>query len=287
MNLESPQTRYAMLRTALELFHKPPADLDAAQTRTLQQQVNSQLAIGKRLLEQGAAGRVVVPEESVEQAFNALKSEYEDDEAFDKTLAYNNLDRAELREALRYELMVEAALEQLLKDEVQVSDEEVEIYYLQHRERFTLPETRTVSHILITINDDYTENSREAALKRITALQQECRGRGKKLKQLAQRHSECPSAMKEGVIGRVKAGQLYPELDRALFTMAEGDISEILESEVGLHLLHCETIHPAETLSLEQVRGKIHELLEKKQRSRSLKRLLSVPEDSRQMKKAL
>ena len=274
MNLESPQTRYAMLRTALELFHKPPADLDEVQTKTLQQQVNSQLAIGKRLLEQGAASQVVVPDDSVEQAFNSLKSEYESDEAFDNTLAYNNLDRGELREALRYELLVEAALEQLLKDEAQVSDEEVEIYYLQHAEKFTLPETRTVSHILITVNDDYAENSREAALKRITALQEECCGNGKKLKVLAQRHSECPSAMKEGVIGRVKAGQLYPELDRALFAMSEGGVSEVLESEVGLHLLHCETIHPAETATIDRVRDKIAQLLEQKKRKAIIKNIL-------------
>ncbi len=274
MNLESPQTRYAMLRTALELYRRPPADLDEAQSRELQQQVNSQLAIGKRLLQGEEARQVVVPDATVEQAINSLRAEYESDEAFDKTLAYNGLDRDSLREALRYELKVEAALEQLMSEEAGVSDEEVEIYYLQHRDRFTLPETRTVSHILITINDDYAENSREQALARINELHSECAGDGNKLKQLAQRHSECPSAMKEGVIGRVKQGQLFSELDRTAFAMQEGDVSDVLESEVGLHILHCEAIHPAETLPLEQVKPKLLTLLEKKKRASVLKQRL-------------
>jgi peptidyl-prolyl cis-trans isomerase C len=274
MNLDSPQTRYAMLRTALELFQRPPTDLDEEQSRELQQQVNSQLAIGKRLLEREEAQQVVVPEATVDQAFNALRAEYENDEVFDETLAYNGLNRDSLREALRYELKVEAALEQLMSEEAKVSDEEVEIYYLQHRERFTLPETRTVSHILITINDDYAENSREQALKRINELRSECDGEGSKLKQLAERHSECPSAMKEGVIGRVKQGQLYTELDKAAFALEEGEISDVLESEVGLHIIHCEAIHPAETLPLEQVKSKLFSLLEKKKRASVLKQRL-------------
>ncbi len=273
MNLNSPQTRYAMLRTSLELFRKPPADLDTEQEKQLQQQVNSQLALGQRLL-QGEHGNIVIPDASVEQAFNNLKGEFDSEEGFDETLDYNGLDREALRQALRYELTIEAALEKLLKDEGAVSDDEVEIYYLQHRERFTLPETRTVSHILITINDDYAENSREAAMKRINDLRLECAGEGGKLKALAQRHSECPSAMKEGTIGRVKQGQLYPELDAMLFAMEEGELSDVVESEVGLHLLYCETVHPAETLSLEQVQEKIRTLLEKKRRAAILKQQL-------------
>ncbi len=80
--------------------------------------------------------------------------------------------------------------------------------------------------------------------------------------------------MKEGVIGRVKAGQLYPELDTALFAMAEGEVSGVLQSEVGLHLLHCETIHSSETVPLEIVRNKIVQLLEQKKRKTILKNTL-------------
>ena len=274
MNLDSPQTRYAMLRTSLELFRQPPADLDKEQSLKLQQQVNSQLAIGKRLLEGKQASQVVVPDDTVDQAYKTLQAGYDSEEAFDKTLAYNGLDRKALREALRYELKVEAMLEQMLSDEVAVSDEEVEIYYLQHRERFTRPETRTVSHILITINDDYAENSREQALKRIGALYDECAENGEKLKELAQHHSECPSAMKEGVIGRVKPGQLYPELDSVLFSMQEGAVSEAIESETGFHLLFCEKIHPSEIMEFEQVKEVTRKLLEKQRSSSLLKEYL-------------
>lgn len=275
MNLDSPQTRYAMLRTSLELFHKPPADLDELQSQQLQKSVNSQLAIGKKLMENAVAGRVVIPDSSVTQAIASLRAEFDDEAGFSKTLAYNGLSEESLYEALRYELTVEATLEQMLSDEAKVSDEEVEIYYLQHKDRFLLPETRTVCHILITINEDYSENSRAQAKKRIEAISKECAGSGMKLKALAQRHSECPSAMREGVIGRVKAGQLYPEIDLVLFAMSEGEVSGVIESEMGFHLLYCETVHAAETLPLEKVKDKVSQLIEQKKRSALLKQKLA------------
>lgn len=274
MNLDSPQTRYALLRTALELFHKPPAELDEVQSLRLRQQVNSQLAIGKRLLDECDASRIAIPPHSLEQAFGSLRGQFDSEEAFDTTLAYNGLGREALREALRYELTLEAVLEKLLSEEAAVSDEEVEIYYLLHQQRFTLPETRSVCHILITLNEEYAENSYSRALARISALRDECRGDAARLKVLAPRHSECPSAMQEGMIGRVRPGQLYPQLDAALFAMQQGELSEVIESELGLHLLYCESIHPAQTLALAQVREQVRTLLEKKRRASILRRRL-------------
>jgi len=64
----------------------------------------------------------------------------------------------------------------------------------------------------------------------------------------------------------VPSGQLYPELDAALFLMQEGDVSEILESPMGLHLLRCESITPAAVLNLKEARGPIRTLLEQRRK---------------------
>ncbi len=171
---------------------------------------------------------------------------------------------------MHYELKVEAVLEKILADKAAVSDTDVEIYYLQHPEKFQLPETRTARHILITINDEYEENRRDRAMQRITALQNRLLDREAEFTALAQRHSECPTAMQEGLLGRVKPEQLYPQLDKTLFQMEEGALSGVVESPVGLHLLLCERIHPAEYRHFEQVKEKLREHLEKKKRKHIL-----------------
>ena len=91
-------------------------------------------------------------------------------------------------------------------------------------------------------------------------------GRADRFPQLARNYSECPTAMDGGKLGEVKAGQLYPELDAVLFAMEEGEISSIVESEMGLHLLLCESIKPGKLMPFPEVETKIRSMLEERQR---------------------
>lgn len=268
--LESAETNYATLRVALDRFHTPPASLGDEEYQQVLQQVNRELAIGKRVLQSREAADVIVPQMVAEQAIAALRTRFDSETEFLQALAANGLDRDTLYQALHYELRVEAVLERILADRASVSDAEVEIYYLQHLDKFELPETRTARHILITINAEYAENSREQATRRIAGLQHELLQNDVRFSELAQRHSECPTAMQEGLLGRIKPGQLYPQLDQQLFEMEEGELSEIIESPVGLHLLRCERIHPAERRRFSEIREKLLEHLEAKKRKRLL-----------------
>jgi peptidyl-prolyl cis-trans isomerase C len=263
---DTPEVNYAKLRVSLEQFQRPPEALSADEYRQLLQRVNRELAIAKKVLQSKEARDVVVPESVVNQAVAELASRYESAEQFEQALQANDLDRAALFQALEHELRVEATMEKVLAQKAAVSDAEVEIYYFQHLQRFELPETRTARHILITLNDDYAENSREQVLQRMNAMRTELIKDGESFAEMAQRHSECPTAMHEGLLGRIKPGQLYPELDSVLFRMEEGGLSTVLESPVGMHLLLCETIHPAERLPFEQVKEKLREHLEMKKR---------------------
>ena len=271
---QTPETNYAMLRVSLETFGKTPASLADDEYKQVLQQVNRELAIGKRVLQAREATGVVIPETVVTQAIDTLTQRYDSEEVFLQALDANGLDRKSLHQALEYELKIETVLEKILSERAAVSDAEVEIYYLQHLDKFELPETRTARHILITVNEEYAENSREQASQRIVEIQSQVRDCFEKFKELAQRHSECPTAMHEGLLGRIKPGQLYPELDVCLFEMQEGELSDVIESPVGLHLLLCEQIHDAERRGFSEVKGKLREHLENKKRKRLLREWL-------------
>ena len=72
--------------------------------------------------------------------------------------------------------------------------------------------------------------------------------------------------MEDGRLGTVARGQLYPELDAALFALAEGEVSGVVGSELGFHLLWCEKIHPALSLPFNRVRDQVREVCEGRQR---------------------
>ena len=87
-----------------------------------------------------------------------------------------------------------------------------------------------------------------------------------KFADLALKHSECPTALQGGVLGIVPRGKLYPELDAVLFSLKVGAISDIVESEIGYHLLLCKQIQKAETLSLQKATPKIRQLMNDRSR---------------------
>lgn len=268
---ESAESHYAMLRVALEMYGKAPGSLAAEEYRSVLQQANRELAIGQRVLQAREAVEVVIPDAVVIEAITALKKRFDSEAAFLQALDANGLDRNTLHQALQYELRVEAVLEKVMAEKAAISDADVEIYYLQHLEKFELPETRTARHILITINDDYEENRRERALARLVELRSQLVEQRAEFSSLAQRHSECPSALQEGLLGRIKPGQLFPELDAALFDMGEGEISDIIESPAGLHLLLCEQIHVSLRRGFNEVKEKLRAHLENRRRKRLLK----------------
>lgn len=270
----TPEVDYAIMRISLEMFNTVQEQLDEHQHKEVLQRVNREMAIGKRLLESDVASGVVIPESAVQQSFESLVSRFDSEEDFTRALEQNHLNQSSLMQALAYELKVEAVLERLLNEKSSVSDEEVEIYYYQHLDKFQLPETRTARHILITINDDYQENTRKQVKQRLQDILQQLQEGKSSFEELATRHSECPTAMHEGLLGRVKPGQLYTQLDKALFEMDEGESSELIETEVGLHILRCDEVHPAGRIAFEEVREKLRSHLEQKKRKRLLQEWL-------------
>lgn len=146
-----------------------------------------------------------------------------------------------------------------------VSDTDAELFYRLNPERFARPERRTVRHILITYT---TPPERAAAVALLDDLAAQLRA-GADFADLALRHSQCPTALQDGLVGSVPRGQLFPPLDAALFSMAAGEISAVVETEVGLHLLRCDAILPADTIPFEQVRARIVAALDKVRHART------------------
>ena len=72
--------------------------------------------------------------------------------------------------------------------------------------------------------------------------------------------------MKDGLLGDVHRGVLYPELDAVLFSMQEGSVSEVIESEIGFHVLLCEKIKPGKITPRVKAEKRIREIMQERAR---------------------
>jgi nitrogen fixation protein NifM len=257
---------YLELKAAQNLFGKTPTALEAAEREHVRKMAARQYGLEARVLAAPEARDAMVPPASLAAAMDEIRKRYGDEADFHADLLHNGLDEAGFMDALERELMVEAILEKVGTRAAQVSDIDVELYYQYHPDQFQRPETRHVRHILVTLNDDLPDNTRPVAQSRIEAIAARLARDPKRFEEQAMKHSECPSALQGGLLGEVPRGQLYPELDAALFLMQEGEVSAILESPMGLHLLRCESITPAAVLTLKEARGPIRSLLEQRRK---------------------
>ncbi|MBB4304413.1 peptidyl-prolyl cis-trans isomerase C [Rhodobium orientis] len=263
-----------LMRAALARYGKRYDQLDGAEQRRADADARHAMRVEALVLESAEAAGVVIPERSLTQTCEEVAARYESPEALAADLAANGLTPADLRTALERELMVETVLEKVASMTPEASEAEIRAWYDAHPMKFQAPETRTVRHILVTINDDIPENRRAAARARIDALKVDLSGvtpedLGARFADLALRHSECPSALEGGRLGRVPAGKLYPEIDRVLFALAEGSVGDVVETEAGFHIVYCEIVHPAGQVPFAEVRDKIAEAMMKKRREKT------------------
>ena len=262
----APEFNYHLLRNALNSFHKNLQELDADEYRQVYRKAAQTYQLESRVLAAPEAVGIVIAEPQLEQALNEVAERYESRADFVADLQANRLDEAALRHALYRELLFDAVMQRVSSNAVSVGDIDIRLFYEMHPEKFTTQEKRAVSHILITINQTYSENTYIAACRRIEEVEQKLKGRTNRFADFAKRYSECPSAMQAGKLGEVVRGQLYPQLDTMLFSMSENRISPVVESEMGFHLLYCEKIKPAKRQPLSKVAGQIREVLQHRQR---------------------
>lgn len=262
---------YQEFKAAQSLFSKAPRQLDAAERERVRRVAARHHEIEARVLEAPEARGVCVPEATVAGAKREIRARYADASEYLADLEANDLTESELAEALRRDLAVEAVLERVSARAEQVTDTDVEIFYHLNRARFVLPERRTARQILITINDQFAENARPAALARIREIRERVLRDPQRFADQALKHSECPTALQGGMLGEYVAGQMFPELEAGLFALPEGGVSEIIESHLGFHLLRCEAIVAATVAELAQVAARIRESLQT-QRARACQR---------------
>ncbi|MDK2776232.1 MAG: nitrogen fixation protein NifM [Pseudomonadota bacterium] len=277
---QAQTTGYRTLRIAGEQFGVSPDELSAEQIREVRRIARNEVELEQLVLNSAEARHVTVPDSQLDAALEQIRQRYDDDDQFTEALALNGLDEEDIRAGVRQELRVESVMELVASRAVRVDETEATLFYYLHQEQFRKPETRTVRHILITVNNDYSENQRDAALQRLQAVYERLQRAPERFNEQAMKHSECPSGMNGGLLGELKSGVLYPQLDDALFAMGEGDIRGPLETEIGWHLLLCEKISPQQIMPLHQVLPQLMEELQQRQNRRSQKLWLRQQADS-------
>ncbi len=259
-----PEFNYHMLRYALKTYEKNIQTLTSDEYDLIFNKAKKSFDLENLIINSSTSNGIIISSQKIDDAFSAIASQYESRVDLVLDLQNNLLDEESLRKALYRELLFDSIMQRVSEKIPEITDMDIQLFYEMHRERFNKPEKRLVYHILITINPEFVENTHQASLDKIIDLEEKLNGKPHRFKSFARRFSECPTAMEGGRLGDVVQGQLYPELDAELFKMRENEISQIIKTEMGFHLMMCEKIMLKKKVPLSRVTSRIRSILEER-----------------------
>jgi len=236
-----------------------PDRIDAMRRETLD------LLINQELLWQAAQkqGIVATPEE-VSRALDDMQTQFHTEEAFLSRLAIEGYNRESYRMHLKRLVSARKYLD-TLSGEVAVSDTEVHTFYTENPDKFRLPEQVRARHILLKLNPGDDEQVKHAVREKMAGILAEA-GNGGDFAALARQYSEDASATQGGNLGFFARGEMVKPFEEAAFGLQPGELSAIVETPFGLHLIKLEDRRPARIVSEDQARWQIQAyLLEVKQ----------------------
>jgi peptidyl-prolyl cis-trans isomerase D len=144
--------------------------------------------------------------------------------------------------------------------QVAVSDAEIKAWYDGHKERYALPEERRASHILVASE----KIGKDKAKARAEELSREVQKNPGGFAELARKNSDDPgSAAKGGDLGFFGRGMMVKPFEDATFALKEGEISGVVESDFGFHIIRLTAVRPASEKPLADVRKEIEDELRK------------------------
>ena len=136
------------------------------------------------------------------------------------------------RRSLRYIVIDDARV----APKIQITPQELERYYNENRERFRVQDRARLSHVLFKTTDKKEDEIKKIEVKAQEVLKQA--RAGKDFAELAKANSEdTPTASKGGEIGWVTRGQTVPEFEQKAFSMKSGEISDLVKTQYGYHII--------------------------------------------------
>lgn len=168
----------------------------------------------------------------------------------------DNLAQYAIPEQLKIEYVIlnSAAVESQLS----ITDADIKSYYEQNVKRYSVGEQRRASHILITVSNDASPADVSAAKKKAENLLTQLRKNPTEFAKLAKENSQDPgSAERGGDLDFFSPGMMVKPFEEAAYKLKQGEISDLVRSDFGFHIIQVSAIKPASVKSLDDAKGEI------------------------------
>ena len=231
----------------------PPEVMKQAEAATLDRLVAAEL-----LYQEGAKRDIKDLDKQVETKFAQNKSRYGAD--FEKALKSADVTEKELMEYTRKDIVINNLIQAEVAPKVTVSDDEAKKFYDDNIERFKQEESVRASHILMGVDQKASAEEKQKAKEKAEDILKKLK-EGADFAELAKKESTCPSSAQGGDLGFFNKGQMVPSFEAAAYSLKPGELSGVVETQFGYHIIKTTEKKEATTTKFEEVKEKLKEYL--------------------------
>jgi len=225
-------------------------------------------AIGaKLLLERAQLLDVPVTAADIDAEVAKVVQQVGGEENFKKALEAQGLTEIAFRKELEKGAKVNKLVEQACSGVAEPTEDEVAAFYEQHKAEFVTQPQVLCQHILVKGSDD-------KALDKIKEIRERIVGGKSDFAAEAKAHSDCPSGQEGGSLGWFGPGMMVPEFDKVAFSMKKGEVSGVVSTQFGYHIIYKADEKAGGEQTLVDVHDQVKDLLRHEARGRAMDRFV-------------
>jgi peptidyl-prolyl cis-trans isomerase C len=238
--------------------------LTRTQLSSVENRVLENLITNELLFQETKKKGIKAEEQAINEQLNKIKQRFPNEEAYKSTIGKMNLSEADIITQIEKGLSIQQLVKQEFSPKVNVSDKETRAYYDGHQDMFKRPEEVRASHILIKVDSKADKSQKADAYKKISEIQVKIK-QGGDFATLAKEFSEGPSNVKGGDLGFFKRGQMVKPFEEAAFALSPGQVSGIVETRFGYHIIKVFEKNPESVSGYSAVKDRLKQSLEQQE----------------------
>jgi peptidyl-prolyl cis-trans isomerase C len=199
-----------------------------------------------------------------------MRQQFPTEAAFKQALIAQKMTLEQLREETRTQVLVSKMLQQEVGSQIAVKPTDISGFYEKNPDKFQQPEAVHASHVLITVPEGAAPAARAAARAKAENVLKQARA-GVDFAKLARTYSDDASKGRGGDLGFFPKGQMVPAFEAAAFALAPNQVSDLVESPFGFHVIKVIEKRPAQSVPFSEAAPRIEQYLRQEQQQAKTK----------------
>jgi peptidyl-prolyl cis-trans isomerase C len=212
---------------------------------------------------------IKVDKKTIDDRVDTYRKNFVSDEAYQADLAKRGMTQDQLRHEVEVGSQAEELFDRRTASLKPTTEQEARTFYDGNKERFVTPERVRASHILLTVNKDDSDAVRAQKKAEAERILGELK-KGADFADEAKKYSGCPSKDQGGDLGYFERGRMVPPFEKAAFALKPGQMSGVVETEFGYHIIKVTDRTPASTVPFDQAKDQIEQYLTQQKKQQAL-----------------